>query len=353
MTDVLADTATPVAARQVDLRRQGSRAVGLGRRFRRIAWYFDDSETSRSAGARRIRRVFGLLFLTYATALEGIAVAHGTVSTAPLFIVIGAATILLDRFGRFAYYFLPVSLGVFAYGAAAQYASQFKLGIHYLPQLRVEQYLTPGPIPTVWLQDHLYHGVTGPLEVFCVAMYASHFLVPLMLGLALALSDRGRAFGLLMFGILAASILGEITFILAPTAPPWLAAQAGHVHDVHHILRRSLYDLHMTQLADLVGDKKKYDVTAAVPSLHVAFPVICVLTALQSRLPRWVVTGLVLNLLGVVFAIVYMGEHYVVDAIAGLVYGLVAWSLVRRILGAEPRGEAGATPVSVATAPMS
>ena len=62
-----------------------------------------------------------------------------------------------------------------------------------------------------------------------------------------------------------------------------------------------------------------------MPSLHVAFPVVCLLVALRARLPRLVVAAFALNVLAVVFAIVYMGEHYVFDALAGALCGLVAW----------------------------
>jgi membrane-associated phospholipid phosphatase len=41
--------------------------------------------------------------------------------------------------------------------------------------------------------------------------------------------------------------------------------------------------------------------------------------------------------LGVVFAIVYTGEHYLVDAIIGAIYALVAWCLVQWALGARQR----------------
>jgi hypothetical protein len=307
-------------------------ARGFRGRMRRVAWYFDDSASSRSKGGRTVRLLIAALFLVYAGVLEGTAIAHGNISTMPLFIVLGATALLVNRFGRFTYYFVPVLVGLFAYVASAQYVTKFKLGVHYTPQLKAEEYLTPGPIPTVWLQEHLYHGRTGVLEVFSFSMYVSHFVVPLLLAVGLALTDRGRAFSMLMFGILAASLLGEITFILAPTAPPWLAAQEGYVSGVHHVLKQTLYDLDLTKLAALDGDASKYNVTAAVPSLHVAFPIICILTAVWARLPRWVVVALAINLLGVIFAIVYTGEHYLVDALAGVLYGLVAWVLVRRLM---------------------
>ena len=84
----------------------------------------------------------------------------------------------------------------------------------------------------------------------------------------------------------------------------------------------------MTSLAALEGDATKYDVTAAVPSLHAAFPFVCLLVAWRARLPRVVVALLTANLSAVLFAIVYMGEHYVVDAVAGLTYAVLSVAAV-------------------------
>ena len=311
------------------------RLQSITRALRRMEWYLDASEGSRSKGAGRLRWTIGSLFLVYAVVLETTSIRHGDFSVMPVLIAVGATPMLLNRFGRFVYYFLPVFLGLISYMVAAQFAMKFKLGVHYTPQLKMEEWLFPGSIPTVWLQDHLYKGTTGPLEDFAVAMYASHFVIPLVLALTLALTARGRAFTTLMFAILAVSILGEMTFILAPTAPPWLAAQHGYVSSVHHVLKQSLFDLHMTKLAQLSGDPTKYDITAAVPSLHVAFPVLCLLTARRFRMHPLVSIGLALNTIGVVFSIVYMGEHYLFDAVVGVLYALVAWFSVRWLLGRD------------------
>jgi hypothetical protein len=304
--------------------------------LRSVEWYLDDSETSRRTGARRVRVALGVLFLVYAVLLEVVAVWNKDIGVSPLFVALGAVPLLMNRFGRFAHYFLPVILGVLSYGLAAQFALRFRLGVHYTPQIRVDEWLTPGPAPTVWLQEHLYHGRTGVLETFSVAMYASHFLVPVILGLALALTSNGRAFAAVMFGILMVSVLGEITYILAPTAPPWLAAQEGYLSGVHHVLKQSLYQLHMTRIAQLDGDPANYDVTAAAPSLHIAFPLICTFAASRYRLPGWAVAGLALNVAGVAFAIVYTGEHYLFDVLAGGLYALVAWRLVHVFLAPAP-----------------
>ena len=180
----------------------------------------------------------------------------------------------------------------------------------------------------------------GPVETACIVVYLGHFVVPLALGAFLALSDRAREFKLLMFGILTVSVLGAITFVIAPSAPPWLAAEQGHLADVHHLLKLGLRDLHMDSLAALEGDATKYDVTAAVPSLHAAFPFICLSRGMAGEAPeRGVLALLAANLLAVLFAIVYLGEHYVVDAVVGLTYAAV--SVV--VVGVLNRGEGGPT----------
>jgi hypothetical protein len=309
--------------------------------LRRMEWLVDQSRVSRSPAGRAARIGMGVLFLVFGTTALVTGIRHGNVTLAPFLFLAGSVPIFLNRLGRFGRYFVPVTLALLAYGSVAGYVTQFKLAVHYQPQLSLERDLTPGgTIPTVWLQQHLYGGHTGALEVFSVIAYAAHFVVPLVLGAAFALRGRSRDFKLLMFSILVVSVLGSLTFLLAPTAPPWLAAQHGYIDGVHHILKQSLADLHMRSLATALGDPGKYDVTAAIPSLHVAFAVICALTAAHARLPRWATGALVVNVLAVVFAIVYLGEHYVVDALFGAVYGVVAWLLVRWAL-AEHRLPAG------------
>jgi membrane-associated phospholipid phosphatase len=300
--------------------------------LRRIEWVLDRSDAGQSTSGASVRAVLGVLFAAYGIALLAVEVAHNDFTPLPLFFLVFAVPMFTNRLGRFGRYFLPVLVGLVAYGAAAKYATQFKLHVHYTQQIDLDRLLTGGnEVPTAWLQQHLYRGHTGPLEAVAVAAYAGHFLVPLALGAGLVLLGRTRTFTLLTFSILIAAMAAMVVFILMPTAPPWLAAQRGYVDGVHHILKQALYDLHMSSLGAVEGDPTKYDVTAAVPSLHTTFPFLCLLAARHARLPRWVVGLLALNLLAVVFSIVYTGEHYVVDAAAGALLAVTAWHLVQRL----------------------
>lgn len=303
--------------------------------LRRIEWLLDESQVSRSRSATRLRLAIGSIFLSYGLLLELLATAKGQVDLAPVCFIVGSAPILLNRLGRLGRYFIPVALGLFAYGITANYVVKYKLTVHYTPQIDIDRAIGGGNLPTEWLQQHLYHGHTGVLEGVCVAAYLGHFVVPLALGGALALSDRARHFKFLMFSILVLAVLGAVTFVLAPTAPPWLAAQDGYITGVHHILKHGLTDLHLTSLAALEGDARAYDITAAVPSLHAAFPVVCLATAVRARMPSFVIAAIAIDYVVVVFAIVYLGEHYVFDALVGTTFAIVSIGLVGYLLRGE------------------
>ena len=141
-----------------------------------------------------------------------------------------------------------------------------------------------------------------------------------------------------MFGILVVTILGEITFVLAPTAPPWLAAEAGLIEPVHDVIGTALGDLGLA----VVGDQfhtSGYNTVAAIPSLHAAWPLIGLAVVLRHRLPRWMIVLQASLVFGVLFSIVYAGEHYVVDAIVGAVYAGVAWLIVMLALRSRPAAQ--------------
>jgi membrane-associated phospholipid phosphatase len=68
---------------------------------------------------------------------------------------------------------------------------------------------------------------------------------------------------------------------------------------------------------------------AAFPSLHAAYPVLAAVYAWRRY--RAVAVFLAAWAAAVWFSIVYLGEHYVVDALMGLVYVAVATVIVERL----------------------
>lgn len=300
------------------------------RRFgERLTRSLRSPEIAQSKGAERIRRGLAAVFAAYGLLLSTSAVADGGIPAWPhLVMILLAAAVFSGRGGAFVRDWVPVILGFLAYTQATQVVERLHLGVHYLPQIEADRLLGFGTLPTQWLQERLYSGRTGALEVAALIAYASHFFVPL--GVAFYMWwARGRAsFNNLIFALLTVSVLAEVTYVLAPTAPPWLAAQDGHLPHVHQILKQALADVHLHGAAALKGDPDAYNIVAAVPSLHIAWPVIGLLAIRRYGLPRWVGVVQASQLVAVFLAIVYTGEHYVVDAFAGVLYACVAWRLV-------------------------
>jgi membrane-associated phospholipid phosphatase len=297
--------------------------------LRRIEWLLDRSALGQSTQTAYIRMLLGSLFLVYGVVLGVLQYRNDTLGPKPVFIVVFALFLFTNRVGSSIRYLLPIALAIYAYGAASSYAGELKLGVHYKPQMEIDRALTLGHgLPTVWLQQHLYDGRTGPLEAIAVIAYAGHFLVPFLLVAALIITRKSQSIPLLVFALMTTSILGDLVFVLAPTAPPWLAEQQGYITGVHHILKQSLAHMHMSTLAAVEGDASKYDITAAMPSLHTAFAVVALLVARRAGMSRFSIGLLALNVVAVVFSIVYTGEHYVSDALAGALLAVVSWRIV-------------------------
>jgi hypothetical protein len=277
------------------------------------------------------RAVAGLLFV-YAGALllERTVMGKG-ISPVALLMMLVCVAIFREWGGRSVRDWGLVLVCFLGYAAGASALPDLGVGVHYTPQIDAERFLFHGTIPTNWLQGHLHHG-TGPLEVFSILMYLSHFVIPGLLASLIWLYWPGRGFGDLLFGILLVSLLGEITFFLAPTAPPWMAGDAGLIPHVDHVIKQGLYSLGLDSVAERKDAVGSYNLVAAVPSLHAAWPVIGLCVIRKHKLPSWLFGAQAAQALGVAFAVVYTGEHYVVDVLAGVIYALVAWWVLGRLL---------------------
>jgi PAP2 superfamily len=297
---------------------------------------FEQAPVAQTTGATRMRRGVAVLMALYAVVYGSLALSRGQgVSAAAFITLLVACALYANRAARFLRDWVPVFVGLVLYVMTEAAVPDLGMKIHYVPQIDADRLLGFGTLPTTWLQAHLYGGETGALEIFSLLMYVSHFLAPLALAFLLWAFWSRSGFKELLFGILAVSILGDITFLLAPTAPPWLAAEHGLIPHVHPIITNALYDLNLDTLAGRKGDPSSYNIVAAIPSLHAAWPVICLFVIRKYQLPRWVLVTQLGITLGVLFAIVYTGEHYLVDALVGFLYAVVAWWLLQLVLGAR------------------
>lgn len=199
--------------------------------------------------------------------------------------------------------------------------------IHVTGVLDAEKWLFHGGVPTQWLQEHLYHLQIQWYDVLVAFVYVSHFVVVWAYAAVLYVRNRAR-WGAWARRILLLSYAGLVTYILYPAAPPWYAAQQGLIPDVRRIAIRG-FDAHMHSAAALVSQAQgKGNDFAAMPSLHGAFTAMLTVFV-WPRLPNWGRVLMVLYTLSMAFSLVYGGEHYVVDILAGYAYVavvlLVCW----------------------------
>jgi len=127
--------------------------------------------------------------------------------------------------------------------------------------------------------------------------------------------------------------LGGACFALLPTLPPWLVEPTAVTRATSLILSRSL-GIDMTGVSSTglaAGYTFEVNHSAAMPSVHVATTVLLALTVMtpwpRTRRAAW------LYPLAMSVAVVYLGEHYELDALGGWTVALVAWAASRDVIG--------------------
>jgi membrane-associated phospholipid phosphatase len=176
-----------------------------------------------------------------------------------------------------------------------------------------------GSIPTLVLQQ-LYR--TPFLDYLGAFFYSLHFIAPTVFAFVLwKYSPQNYRKYALALAIGTYSAL--ITFLVYPVAPPWFGVNATRIlFQVDNNLGVPFY----RTIFDYVSSNQ----FAAFPSLHAMYPWLISLYALKIKKTR-ALPILVLPA-GVWFSAVYLGEHYVVDIIGGIIYGTCAFLLVEKLV---------------------
>jgi membrane-associated phospholipid phosphatase len=185
------------------------------------------------------------------------------------------------------------------------------------PQIRADEFFGGGRLPTTILQEHFYDPKhVRWYDIVVAVVYTSHFLVPYLFAGFLWL--RGKRLWRWYAGtFVAVNFFSCAIFAAVTTAPPWYAAQNGLIPDFERFVGRgwSKVGLH---LMDSVIKKGQRTVNpfAAIPSLHSAQAVLIV-ACLWPLVWKWVRPLLIIYPLTMTFTLVYGGEHYFVDVLAG------------------------------------
>lgn len=255
-----------------------------------------------------------------------------------MLLVFLAPALVLRRTARYLRDFVPFALLIFAYAECRGLAHLIAPHPFYRPQLDLERALF-GVVPAQWLQAQFWVGQTHWYDGLANQVLRLHFVVPPVLAFGLWVGRRAL-FLRFAAGMVALSFAAAAVFAVFPTAPPWAAAKAGLLQHVVKLPEASAPDVssaglspHTFSVASVVPGNPY----AAIPSLHAGYAFLVFLTVASLLLRyggrfRWplVAVALAYPLLQSL-AVVYTGNHYVIDIAIGFAFASAAFVATNRL----------------------
>jgi membrane-associated phospholipid phosphatase len=244
-----------------------------------------------------------------------------------LWTVVGLGTQCLGRgwrsFLQILLDWLPFTAALVAYDYTRGFADNLGIATHVMGPIHADLWLGHGTLPTAWLQAHLYHpGQPHWWDAMETLTYTSHFLVTPIAAVILWLRNR-REWLIFISRIIALSAAGLLTYVLYPAAPPWMASRDGLIDPVVRISSRGWMVLHFNHAGNLLASAQaSVNAVAAMPSLHTATATLVALYFIP-RVRWWWKIPLAIYPFLMGWALVYSGEHYLVDLLFGYLYGIV------------------------------
>jgi membrane-associated phospholipid phosphatase len=248
-----------------------------------------------------------------------------------------------------------------AWQLASPLATSFSFPTHLQELVHVDKVMFFGTLPTTYLQQHLYRpGKIGPLDIFATVMYMLHFLTPLVAGFVIWMTDR-TLFRKFAISFVLVAVAGFITYVLYPAVPPWMAAHHliythnhytipyaySQGHWIEDVTRGNVYLPGVRNLFNVTASHwynpyhgtivfsflhLHYDNVAAMPSEHAMYPMLFFLFLRRKfGRPAYLVLVYIACML---FSIVYLGQHYVIDAVIGFAYAILGYLFVMNVFPA-------------------
>lgn len=181
-----------------------------------------------------------------------------------------------------------------------------------------------GALPSSWFQDRWVREPGGAWwDGVTAVVYASHFVVIPVVTAALWFVDR-RRFRQWVWSVIALVGAGVTLYVVYPMSPPWLAAQQGLIEPVVRWSGIGWQVMGLDAIGSLQGSGQAgSNPVAAMPSLHAGAATLVAAFFLRGG-RWWRAPLLVLYALAMSVALVYTGEHYVIDVVVGAALAVAA-----------------------------
>lgn len=234
-----------------------------------------------------------------------------------LSMIFGQARELLKRF-------VPFAVLLLIYDSFRSIANQLNTHVNYLFMPAADKFLFFGHLPTKALQNWLWHGHVQWYDFVFYGAYTLHFVMPFALAV-LIWKTRDKEYWRFVTTYVTLSFAGFLTYVAFPASPPWLASDKGLIQPVAHVATSVWYAFGIHDFPS-VYNKLAPNQVAAMPSLHSAYALLFALFITRLYKTKWRYLAWIFPAL-IWFGTVYMGEHYVIDAIAGVLYALGAYKV--------------------------
>jgi hypothetical protein len=197
---------------------------------------------------------------------------------------------------------------------------------HVAAQIAFDRWLGGGATPTEWLQRNLWSA--GHLHWYDIAVwgvYLTHFFAVWVVAAILWRRSRDR-FGRYAALTIVLTLAAFLVYWRYPAQPPWLAGDLGHIGPVDRIVPFVWDRLGVASMQSVYENSSLVNTVAAMPSLHAAYPLMLLLFFWPAG---WAVrAALAAYTLAMAFALVYGGEHFVADIVAGWALAALAFAAV-------------------------
>lgn len=187
------------------------------------------------------------------------------------------------------------------------------------------------------LPDYFYENPSLVLDLVCAVPYGTFLFVSIGYGIFLFFrgAESQQRFA---WGFLLVNLMGFITYRLYPAAPPWYFHEHGCSVD---LATPASQGTHLARVDEFLGVgyfasmyARSSNVFGAMPSLHVAYPLLMVIEGWQhhGKLGKGALLGFYAWMC---FSAVYLDHHWVLDVVVGSFYALVVGFALRKLVASE------------------
>lgn len=268
------------------------------------------------------------LFISYIILMTVFMISQGVGITPDRYVLmLFLGSLLIKKTRSFLFDWFPFIFLLISYDFLRSLAEKGGAKVHFTEMIWFDQKLF-GQLPTTFLQQHFFNSDNlAWYDFLATFFYFLHFALPLAFAFVLWLKNK-KYFKSFTNNLIVISYAAFITYVLFPAAPPWLAAQKGVIPGVTKILDFTLKTfpdkLHLPSIYNSFNP----NTVAAIPSLHAAYPLLVFFLATQLYGKK--ALFFVPYVLGVWISIVYLGEHYVVDILLGVIYTVGIFYIVNK-----------------------